>query len=122
MDSLTEFEIFEELQPEEEFSLDQLEEDVLHKQVKYRADLYLDPLELATKRMEALVVTEVEKLAVERAALAVVEYRATGSVKLSAMDIIEEVAPETKRCVRLLNCVIPLSRSYSSSVMKDGER
>lgn len=115
-DVLTTFEIFDELEVEEDFNLEDLEKDVLDKQRKYRADLYLDPLDLATKRMDSLQVSCAEKDAIERAALAVVEYASTGSVKKSAMDIIEEVAPDTKRCVRLLNCVIPLSRSFSSSV------
>ena len=119
-DTLTEFEIFSELELEDSFKLSDLEEDILEKSKKYRADLYLDPTELAEKRMTLLEVTTEERVAIEAAALSVVEYAATGNVTRTAMDIIDSVTSDEKRCVRLLNVVLPLSRSMSTKGFQNG--
>lgn len=128
-EDLYRFEIFSELETleggsegEEDFALEDLNEDLLERQRKYRADLYLQPLELAEKRMELLQITEEERKAVEKAALAIIEHQAKGRVKRSAEEYLDEVSSgDVHKWVRLANCALPLARSFSSSFGKTEE-
>jgi len=81
-----------------------------HPKRRTSPEVDMDQEELVAARLQTLTATQEEREACENAALAVIEYRQTGEVVTSAMEIIEEVCSDPRRQVKLLNVVIPLAR------------
>jgi len=83
-----------------------------------RPEVSLNQAELAEKKLNDIRATQEEREAVEQAARSILEHQSTGSVAWSAMDWIDSVTTDQKRCVQLLNAALPLSRHLSEKKPK----